>query len=64
MDSIRARAREETFVQVEEEVEGDAETLDKEKKYHKCYNRVDCRCYHMSRSARTHIPLIELDGSG
>ena len=42
-------------------MEGDDETLDK--KYHKCYNRVDCRCHHMDRSARTHIPLIELDGS-
>ena len=39
---------------------GDDETLDKGKKkrYHKCYNRVYCRCYHMDRSLRVHIPLI------
>jgi hypothetical protein len=43
-------------------VEGDDETLDKKKRYHKRWNRVDCRCYHMGCSARTHIPLIELDG--
>jgi hypothetical protein len=42
-------------------VEGDDETLDK--KYHKCWNRVDCRGYHMGRPARSYVPLIELDWS-
>jgi hypothetical protein len=45
---------------LEDEVEGDDETL--EKRYHKRWNRIDCR-YHMDCSDRTHIPLIELDGS-
>ena len=36
-------------------MEGEEETLDKKMRYHK-------RCYHMGRSTRTHIPLIELDG--
>jgi hypothetical protein len=43
-------------------VEKDDETLDKKKRYHKCCNRVDCCRHHMDRSARTHIPLIELGG--
>ena len=43
---------------------GDDETLDKGKKkrYHNCYNRVDCRRYHMDRTTRTHIPLMKMDG--
>jgi len=36
---------------------GDDETLDKGKK--KRYNRVYCRYYHMDRSVRAHIPLID-----
>jgi hypothetical protein len=67
LDSIRARAREEMtskLVQVGGGGGGDDETLDKGKKktyppYSMCYNRVDCRCYHMDRSVRAHIPLID-----
>ena len=57
-DSIRARAREEMTSKLGGG--GDDETLDKGKKkrYHKCYNRVYCRCY-MDRSVRVHIPLID-----
>ena len=45
-------------------MEGDDETLDKKKKkrYHKCYNNVDCRRCRMDRPTRSHVPLIELDG--
>src|SRR5215831_21010516 len=35
----------------------------KRKRYHKCYNRVDCRRYHMDRPTRSHIPLIKMDWS-
>ena len=61
MDSIRARAREEMTSGLSgwRRGGGDDETLDKKKRYHKCYNRVDCRCYHMDRSVRAHIPLID-----
>jgi hypothetical protein len=34
-----------------------------DKRYHERWNRVDCRGYHMGHPTRTHIPLIELDGS-
>ena len=44
-----------------EEVEADDETLDKEKIYHKRWNRVDCRRYHTGR--HSHVPLIKMDGS-
>ena len=56
MDSIRARAREEMTSKLGGGA-GDDETLDKGKK--KRYNRVYCRCYHMDRSVRAHIPLID-----
>jgi hypothetical protein len=29
------------------------------KEYHKCYNRVDCRCCNTGRPTRFHIPLIK-----
>jgi hypothetical protein len=44
-------------------VEGDDETLDKEKRYHKRWNRLDCSCYDMGRPTRIHIPLIKMDES-
>jgi hypothetical protein len=47
-----------------EEAEADDETLDKKKRYHKHWNRIDCRCCDMGRPTRSHVPLIELDGSG
>jgi hypothetical protein len=47
-----------------EEAEADDETLDKKKRYHKHWYRIDCRGCDMGRPTRSHVPLIELDGSG
>ena len=44
-------------------MKGDDETLDKEKRYHKRWNRVDCRYCDMGRPTRSHVPLIKMDGS-
>ena len=41
-------------------MERDDDTLDKGKRYHKRWNRIDCRCCDMGRRTRSHVPLIKM----